>query len=322
VEVEKENPNYYSIITADVRYDKRLTSTQKLLYSEIVALSNKYGYCYANNKYFAGLYDVKPNYISITINKLISLGYIKSVIDKEKGNNRKLYIVEPKKQIETIEISNTDKKDDTKVIDLYNKSDIPTTQKLDTYITREIDLYNKSDIPILQKLDTYITKVIDINIKHNNKQNIKENIENKFSKKTPNLPKTSNTINTPYKKENIKFYENIINTYNSIEGRPAVRGFKVWAKNCDYWLKSNDNPDGYCEDDIVRSIFHILLCKKKWEGQTSLELHFRQKDSKGNPIDRIGEALLMQVPNLEETGYLKGSHIEAHQIYNERYRND
>jgi len=43
--MEKENPNYYSILPANVRYDKKLTPFEKILYSEIVALTNKDGYC-------------------------------------------------------------------------------------------------------------------------------------------------------------------------------------------------------------------------------------------------------------------------------------
>ena len=54
--MDDEKPSYYSIITADVRYDERLKPNEKLLYSEITALSNKYGYCTATNSYFSKLY--------------------------------------------------------------------------------------------------------------------------------------------------------------------------------------------------------------------------------------------------------------------------
>ena len=40
----KEQPNYYAIIPATVRYEKNLKSAEKLLYGEITGLANKSGY--------------------------------------------------------------------------------------------------------------------------------------------------------------------------------------------------------------------------------------------------------------------------------------
>ena len=51
--MENERPNYYAIIPADVRYDKRLKPIERLLYGEITCLSNKEGYCFASSNYFA-----------------------------------------------------------------------------------------------------------------------------------------------------------------------------------------------------------------------------------------------------------------------------
>lgn len=71
-----EKPNYYSIITADVRYDKSLTPNAKLLYSEISCLTNKNGKCWASNGYFSELYGVSKTTISKWINQLASKNYI------------------------------------------------------------------------------------------------------------------------------------------------------------------------------------------------------------------------------------------------------
>ena len=71
-----ETPNYYSILPATVRYDSRLKANEKLLYSEITALSNKSGSCFASNKYFAQLYNVSNTSISNWVNNLKKCGYI------------------------------------------------------------------------------------------------------------------------------------------------------------------------------------------------------------------------------------------------------
>lgn len=84
-----EYPSYFSILTADVRYDPRLKKYAdcKVLFSEITALSNKFGYCKASNKYFAQLYDRPTETISRWINRLRDLGYLKiKMIYKENSN--------------------------------------------------------------------------------------------------------------------------------------------------------------------------------------------------------------------------------------------
>ena len=66
------------------------------MYSEITALSNKYGYCSASNTYFANLYKVHKDTISDWINNLKKFGYIRVELEYKDGTkqikNRKLYI--------------------------------------------------------------------------------------------------------------------------------------------------------------------------------------------------------------------------------------
>ena len=59
---------YYAVLPADVRYDRELRPNAKLLYGELTALCNQYGYCWAPNEYFAGLYGLAPE----TVSRLIS----------------------------------------------------------------------------------------------------------------------------------------------------------------------------------------------------------------------------------------------------------
>lgn len=73
---ENERPSYFAVISADVRYDKRLRANEKLLYGEITALCNKTGACWASNKYFADLYGVTTQAVSKWITNLRQCGYI------------------------------------------------------------------------------------------------------------------------------------------------------------------------------------------------------------------------------------------------------
>ena len=94
---KKEQPNYYAIIPATVRYDTNLKYAEKLLYGEITALANKNGYCYAQNKYFADLYNVTAVSVSRWISHLQELGYIKTEVIRNENKeivSRNIYIVD------------------------------------------------------------------------------------------------------------------------------------------------------------------------------------------------------------------------------------
>ena len=84
---EKQEASYYGILPANVRYDKRLKPMEKIMYTEITCLSNKYGYCYSRNKYFTDLYGVSKETVSRWISNLVNLGYVNSVITYKKCSN-------------------------------------------------------------------------------------------------------------------------------------------------------------------------------------------------------------------------------------------
>ena len=77
--------NFYAIIPAFIRYDKDLQPNAKLLYGEITALSNEKGFCWAENEYFANLYNVSKTSISKWISCLIKKQYITSEIVYKQG---------------------------------------------------------------------------------------------------------------------------------------------------------------------------------------------------------------------------------------------
>ena len=95
--MDNEKPSFYSFLTADVRYDPRLKNhaDEKVLFSEITALSNKYGFCNASNGYFAKNYERPKQTISKWINHLRELGYLKIKIirDGKQIVGRKMYAI-------------------------------------------------------------------------------------------------------------------------------------------------------------------------------------------------------------------------------------
>jgi len=87
--VSKEQPSYYAIITADVRYCKALKANEKLLYAEITCLTQKEGYCWSSNKYFADLYGVSKDTVSKWITNLVKQGFITRSI-KYRDNSKQV----------------------------------------------------------------------------------------------------------------------------------------------------------------------------------------------------------------------------------------
>lgn len=76
------NKNYYAIIPATVRYNKKLSANVKLLYAEITALTNEKGYCWATNKYFADFFEVDARTIQRWLKTLADEKYITITITR------------------------------------------------------------------------------------------------------------------------------------------------------------------------------------------------------------------------------------------------
>jgi hypothetical protein len=115
------NPSFYAIIPAHVRYNKNVCANAKLLYGEITSLCNKEGYCWASNTYFSKLYGVSQKSISGWINSLIQEGFIISKIDKSNGNKRLIFIS-----------------------DVYTKSSIPMEENVNTPMEENVTHNNKT----------------------------------------------------------------------------------------------------------------------------------------------------------------------------------
>lgn len=158
-----EQPNYYSIIPANVRYDKRLKANEKLLYGEITSLANTKGYCYASNGYFAELYDVKERAVQVWILNLKNMGYIRVEIS-ENNTKRKIFITDILQNINDVGVH---KKTPTPA-----QKDTPTPAQKDTHNNTSInnklnilDWWNSQKIIMHKDLTPDIDKALDKVIK-------------------------------------------------------------------------------------------------------------------------------------------------------------
>lgn len=145
---ENDKANYFSIIPANVRYDKGLRDKAKLLYGEITALCNKEGYCWASNKYFADLYGVSKTTISTLIKELADRGYINLNIKRNQKNEieyRQIFVTPISKNLNTYlknfkyPISKNLKENNTSINNTYNNSIgkkfiEPTLDEIESYI--------------------------------------------------------------------------------------------------------------------------------------------------------------------------------------------
>lgn len=143
-------PNYYSVLPASVRYDENLTDSEKILYSEIVALANQNGECWAGNTYFAKLYGVTPETISRRISKLRQRGYI--TVD--------------------LQYKNKSKQIDKRVMKIIPETEINHGGGIDAKINRSPQ-NNQGGI------DAIINRGIDANVKENITSNEYYKINNK-----------------------------------------------------------------------------------------------------------------------------------------------
>lgn len=142
-----EKPGYYAIIPANVRYDKNLTPSARLLYGEITALCNEKGYCWASTKYFQNLYGVSHVSIQNWLKDLDDFGYIQ----------RKVFYKEGTKEI------------DKRVITINNN---PSKENLtrgskENFTTQQRNLYNPNK--------ENLTENIIFNNTNNNSSSNKQN---------------------------------------------------------------------------------------------------------------------------------------------------
>lgn len=218
-----EKPNYYGILPATVRYDKRLKPMEKILYSEITALANTQGFCFASNSYFGKLYEVHKNTVGIWINNLVECGYLKvKMIYKENSKEvleRRLYIVDlkevplstPVQEEKILEEEREERASINKNIDTLSTKSLTPYQQKNGYPTNEIIEGNTTSVNIINENITSnntTTKLDNLNKIEEEETSTKSSssfvLENSLKENRDNkeLEKDSSTLSTKEKEIN------------------------------------------------------------------------------------------------------------------------
>lgn len=134
------------VITARVLYNTNLSSTDKIVFSAILGLSKKDGYCFASNDYLARIGNVTKETVSRIISKLKRLGVIDVKMQFRDGTNE----IEKRIIVPIVKNDNTYKQN----------QQYPVSKK-------NINEQHKKQYPIDEK-----GKDIIKNIKNNNKDDI------------------------------------------------------------------------------------------------------------------------------------------------------
>ncbi len=170
--------NYYSVVPAEIKYNNELTERAKLIYGEISSLSNKIGYCFATNSYFAKLYKCTNRTIQNAISKLQEHGFIKVVI--ENRNQRKIYLTTNiKAKAQELSCENNfmggyennfthNIIDNNKIDRLFNY-----IVKLESEIPKEFEMYEEKILDVLEKFGMNYNKCALISMSYENIEKVK-----------------------------------------------------------------------------------------------------------------------------------------------------
>jgi DNA-binding transcriptional ArsR family regulator len=155
-------PTYYGIMPADVRYDSNLKPMEKILYSEITALSNMNGKCTAGNDYFSKLYGVSKSTVSRWFSNLKKQGYISITFTYKEDKSIDKRIVKISNSKINTPNQNDQQGDDKKVKTPHDKKVKDNNNPTDSLNNNPTDSNKKE----LSDLDRTLNEYYDMRIKN------------------------------------------------------------------------------------------------------------------------------------------------------------
>ena len=233
----QENPVYFGILPANVRYSK-INANAKILYTEITALTYSNGVCWATNDYFAKLFNTTKRSITNWIKELENNKFIVCEYDNENSQNEKrwIYLYETKQMdSSTNKIANKTTNAAEKEKGLRNNE--KGIEKTFYGVLKEHSREYRKNLP----------KGIERNFQHNtsniNTRNENKNINNIIcqtsKKERPFTPtkyifpckpskfhKDKTTWTLP--KEDLDFY---LDTYKNLNIEQELKKMLIWLRN-------------------------------------------------------------------------------------------
>lgn len=276
--MQTEQPTYYAILTAHVRYSTKISSLAKLLYAEITALSSRDGYCYASNLYFATNYSCSIDTVSRCIKELENAGFVRVDIRPDLGNRRHIWAIDTKTE-------------------LSEKAQQPIRKNADTYP---------------QKCGKGIRKNADNNNKENNKDNREETPSLQAHQISP-VP-TSETPSDLKEKsaagrgQAATYYEKTQYVINGTEGDAK----DVTATAQDASVMPNSQREAYRTDSELRTIMAAYYKANPNEYAVGI-----LNDAKGSRLtkEQITNCMVMWSSHMIENSKYNYSAHQLHQAF-------
>ena len=226
----QNNPTYYAILTAEVRYCPELSAQEKLLYAEITALSNKDGFCKAGNDYFAKLYSCTTVTVSRQIKNLEDHGFLHIEYDKNgaKVTQRRMFTINKN----------------------VNGNDVTVNKNVNGTINKNVKENNTSNINIT-RLNNITDKSVQLlnmfiaGLKRNN----------------PKIDRTDKQ-----KAHYLDIFDEMLKTYEYIE----IARMITFAFNSDFWsqfILSADKLQQHQETLYAQSKNHYAISSDQTDGE-------------------------------------------------------
>lgn len=215
-----EMPSYYAVLPAYIRYDNELSSFEKLLYAEISALANKSGICWAENTYFAKLFQKNTVTISRAIKKIERKDYI--IVTYQKNGSQ---VVLRAIQIHVPEMLMAEE---------------------DESIENQDETVNESEVTVNVAVNKNANRTVNKNAKENNTRDDKEILNNKLLSIKKKFKKPTLEEISAYcveRKNNVN-PEKFLNYYESNGWRVGKNPMKDWKACIRTWEQNNKKQEG------------------------------------------------------------------------------